>query len=69
MEAFIKGGSSKGILKLYVLHTNNQKNITFTMSNGLQIHILETSVFRAHMRILAMAHRLNWNLEVVDIKI
>ena len=55
--------------RMKMKNTNNQKNITFTMSNGLQVHILETSVFRAHLKVLKLNNWLNWNLEVIDIKV
>ena len=55
--------------RMKMKNTNNQKNITFTMSNGLQVHILETSVFRAHLKVLKLNNWLNWNLEVIDINV
>jgi hypothetical protein len=46
-----------------------KKKITFEMSNGLEIHIIETNVFNAHMRVLSMINRLKWAIEVMKINV
>jgi hypothetical protein len=46
-----------------------KKKITFEMSNGQQIHITETNVFNAHMRVLAMLNRFKWDIEVMKINV
>ena len=46
-----------------------KKKITFEMSNGSEIHIVETNVFNAHMRVLAMLNRFKWNIEVMKINV
>ena len=46
-----------------------KKKITFEMSNGLEIHIIETNVFNAHMRVLAMLNRFKWDIEVMKINV
>jgi hypothetical protein len=46
-----------------------KKKITFEMSNGSEIHIIETNVFNAHMRVLAMLNRFKWDLEVMKINV
>ena len=44
-----------------------KKKITFNMSNGQQVHITDTNVFNAHMRVLSMINWLGWDLEVMKI--
>ena len=57
------------IIRIKSKRNKMKKKITFEMSNGLEIHIIETNVFNAHMRVLAMINRLKWAIEVMKINV
>ena len=53
----------------YTICMKNKKSIQFEMSNGSVIHVLDTNVFKAHMRVLKMVNEFGWDLEVMKIKV
>jgi len=57
------------IIRIKSKRNKMKKKITFEMSNGLEIHIIETNVFNAHMRVLSMINRLKWAIEVMKINV
>jgi hypothetical protein len=48
---------------------NNQKDIHFLLSNGTQLQMIHTSVFKAHLKAIQIINQAKWNLEIIEIQI
>ena len=52
-----------------IIKNKNTKNIHFLLSNGNQLQMKGTNVFKSHLRAIQIIKRFNWNLEIIKIQV
>jgi len=54
--------------RMKMKNENNQKDIHFLLSNGTQLQLIHTNVFKAHLKAIKIIRQIQGNLEIIKIQ-